>query len=98
MSEWMKQVDLDIPSFVKYGRQFNHLSDLMQHCNSKTDVYHQGFKEYVGAMAELWTNTDIAPGWPAHGRTKRHIFSQTAQIIRPRPDNSKYVHKSKMSG
>ena len=53
MAEWRKHIDPDIPPFVKCGRQFTHLSDLMQHYKSKTDVCHRGFKEYVRAMTEL---------------------------------------------
>ena len=52
MTEWRKRTDLKIPPLVKYKHNFTQLSALMQHCNSKNDVYHRGFKEYVREMTE----------------------------------------------
>ena len=53
MAEWRRRINLKIPSLVKCGRQFTQLSVLMQHCNSKNNVYHRGFKEYLKAMTEM---------------------------------------------
>ena len=47
----------------------------------------QGFTKMM-TEPERWTETNSAPSWPVNKRTKQYTFSQTARIIRPRPDNS----------
>ena len=52
MAEWRKKIGLDILHLVKCKHNYAQLSSLMQHCNSKNNVYHRGFKEYMKAMTD----------------------------------------------
>ena len=71
MKKWQKGINLNLPKKRRCSGNFTGLVTLLDHCKSKKDVYHSGFKEYVRTIKGRAQQTNPAAGRGADSVTKR---------------------------
>ena len=83
MKTWQEGINLDLPKGAQCSGNFTGLGPLLDHCVSKKDVYHSGFKEY------MWIMTG---GYISLPRQQQQAATQTVQQNEPTQTKDSPLH------